>query len=82
MLKQDITLTSSSPLPPIVTKLRQNHSSFTDWQQEQQNFIPLRGSFYAQSEHDFDLDSEVNKFIASDKQILLLLGDSGSEKIL
>jgi len=69
-------------LEPQLTKLRQTHSTFTDWQQEQQNFIPLRGSFYAQSEHDFDLDVEVNKFITSDKQILLLLGDSGSGKSL
>jgi WD40 repeat protein/tetratricopeptide (TPR) repeat protein len=63
-------------------KLRQAHLHAHDWQQESLTFVPLRGTWFAQSEHSFDLEEEINKFLSSGKKILLLLGDSGSGKSL
>jgi ankyrin repeat protein/WD40 repeat protein len=63
-------------------KLRQAHLHAPDWQQESLTFVPLRGTWFAQSEHSFDLEEETAKFLSSDKKVLLLLGDSGSGKSL
>jgi WD40 repeat protein len=63
-------------------KLRQAQLHAHDWQQESLTFVPLRGSWFAQSEHSFDLEEEMTKFLLSDKKVLLLLGDSGSGKSL
>jgi WD40 repeat protein/tetratricopeptide (TPR) repeat protein len=63
-------------------KLRQAHLHAHDWQQESLTFVPLRGTWFAQSEHSFDLEEETAKFLSSDKKVLLILGDSGSGKSL
>nr|MBA3706396.1 NACHT domain-containing protein [Bacteroidota bacterium] len=58
------------------------HLSAYDLQRESLNFVPLEGSWFANSEHSFHLDEEINKFLASDRKVLLLLGDSGAGKSL
>jgi WD40 repeat protein/TPR repeat protein len=63
-------------------KLRQAQLHAHDWQQESLTFVPLRGSWLAQSEHSFDLEEEVTKFLSGTKKVLTLLGDSGSGKSL
>jgi WD40 repeat protein len=63
-------------------KLHQAHLHAHDWQQESLTFVPLRGTWFAQSEHSFNLEEEMTKFLNSDKKVLLLLGDSGSGKSL
>jgi WD40 repeat protein/TPR repeat protein len=63
-------------------KFRQVHLHASDWQQESLTFVPLRGTWFAQSEHSFYLEEEITKFLSGDKKVLLLLGDSGSGKSL
>jgi WD40 repeat protein/Tfp pilus assembly protein PilF len=68
--------------PILLNKLRQAHLHVPDWQQESLTFVPLRGTWFVQSEHSFDLEEEINKFLSSNKKVLTLLGDSGSGKSL
>src|ERR1043166_7687783 len=66
----------------LLNKIREAHLTICDWKQEEMNFIPLQGCWFSQTEEGFDLDKEINKFLASSKKVLLLLGDSGSGKSL
>jgi WD40 repeat protein len=68
--------------PVSLDKLRQAHLYAQDWQQGSLTFVPLRGTWFAQSEHSFGLEEEITKFLSSNKKVLLLLGDSGSGKSL
>jgi ankyrin repeat protein/WD40 repeat protein len=66
----------------ILATLAKAHLHAPDWQQESLTFVPLRGTWFAQSEHSFGLEEEITKFLSSNKKVLLLLGDSGSGKSL
>ena len=65
-----------------LNKIQEIHLNAHDWKQEEMNFVPLEGCWFAQAEDGFDLDEKVNKFLSGDKKVLLLLGDSGAGKSL
>src|SRR5258708_3300196 len=72
-------------LSSALNKLHQDQLNATDWQNESMNFVSLRGSWFINSEGDFDLEEEINKFLynkENDKKVLLLMGDSGAGKSL
>ena len=73
----------SPDLLPALDRLRQDQLTAYDWQAERLNYVPLRGSLFANSDADFDLDEEIDKFLShKDKKIMLVMGDSGSGKSL
>src|SRR5260221_6949544 len=78
------TSVTSPTLISALDNLRKDQLNAADWKNEQLNFVPLRGSWFANSEADFDLEAEINKFLSpqSAKKIMLLMGDSGAGKSL
>ena len=78
------SLLTNTNLAQLINAIKISQLSLTDWQTEKLNFVPLRGSWLANSEEDFDLEEEINKFISlqNNKKVMLLMGDSGAGKSL
>jgi hypothetical protein len=81
---QALTSSNTTNLSLIINNIKTVQSSLVDWKQENLNFVPLRGDWFANSEADFDLEEEINKFLLpkNNKKIMLLMGDSGAGKSL
>ena len=86
MIKPDSisTTANNQSLATPLDKLRQDQLNVVDWKQESLSFVPLRGSWFANSEADFDLEAEIDKFMSpqNNKKVMLLMGDSGAGKSL
>lgn len=63
-----LTNTNAANIAPLLNKLRQEQLNVVDWKQESLNFVPLRGSWLAQSDADFDIEEEINKFLLPENQ--------------
>ena len=63
--------------------IKLSQGQLTDWQSEEHNFIPLSGCKDPNYHGNVVLDEEVNHFLSSDDQkVLLLAGHSGAGKSL
>jgi WD40 repeat protein len=66
----------------LIARLKDQMLTDEDMKAELELYIPVTGSRDIDDKEDkyFDLETEVNKFLSSEKRALLLLGDSGAGK--
>lgn len=71
-----------NPLELEIQKHCQNLSQLETLQEDIGLYVPANGTFTPYSSSVFDLDKKLNDFIKSNKEVLLLLGESGAGKSL